>query len=139
MILFCSWKSQACKYSFLVTFLQTIKLRRKIQNSRRGALDFQFCGFSFCLNRFFVLAPWNRGFRFFSFFSIWFWVIVKNTNGFLDLLSNVVFGFYYSGSSFSSIDLSGSYAPPVISISRVNANVIERKVWQTKCHQNNFE
>ena len=41
-----------------------------------------------------------------GFFSIWFSVFAKNTNGFLDLISDAVFGFSYLtylGSGFSSI------------------------------------
>ena len=42
----------------------------------------------------------------FPFFSIWFSLFAKNTNGFSDLITDVVFGFSYLtylGSSFSSI------------------------------------
>ena len=42
----------------------------------------------------------------FPFFSIWFSVFAKNTNGFSDLISDAVFGFSYLtylGSGFSSI------------------------------------
>ena len=40
----------------------------------------------------------------FSFFSICFWVFVKNTSGFSVLVPNVVFGFSYF---FSYLDLFG--------------------------------
>ena len=46
------------------------------------------------------------GLRIFSFFSIWFSVFAKNTNGFSDLISDAVFGFSYLtylGSGFSTI------------------------------------
>ena len=41
----------------------------------------------------------------FSFFSIWFWVFVKNTNGFSVLVPSVVFVFSYF--FFSYLDLFG--------------------------------
>ena len=44
-----------------------------------------------------VLRFWCLlGFAVFSFISIWFSVFGKNTSGFSDLVSNVVFGFSYS-------------------------------------------
>ena len=40
---------------------------------------------------------WSLRFSDFSFFSIWFSVFVKNTNGFSVLVPDVVFGFSYFG------------------------------------------
>ena len=53
-------------------------------------------------------------------FSIWFSVFAKNTNGFSDLISEAVFGFsYVTDLGFRFLfDLSGNYAPPLISNSR---------------------
>ena len=57
-----------------------------------------------------VFAPKNFGFCVctvavcgFSFFSIWFSVFDKNTSGFSDLVSDVIFGCSYLVSGFSSV------------------------------------
>ena len=60
----------------------------------------------------------------FPFFSIWFLVFMKNTNGFSVLISNMILGFSY----LFLLDLSSNYTPPLILL---DANVIERNVWQT--------
>ena len=80
-----------------------------------GHWDFWFCSFRYFLDRFFSLCAKKLPvFRFWCslqfadipFFSIWFLVFTKNTNGFSDLISDAVFSFSYLpylGSSFSSI------------------------------------
>ena len=74
---------------------------------RGGHWDFRFCGFGYFFDRFFgfsvlvFIAVTD-----FPFFSIWFSVFRKNTNGFSDLISDAVFGFSYLtylGFGFSSI------------------------------------
>ena len=55
-----------------------------------GQWDFRFCGFGYFLDRFSIFVPKDLGFSIlvfitvcrFSFFSIWFSVFAKNTNGF---------------------------------------------------------
>ena len=67
----------------------------------------------------------------FPFFSIWFLVFMKNTNGFSVLISNMIFGFSYLTYFiwfWFLLDLSSNYAPPLILL---DANVIERNAWQT--------
>ena len=64
----------------------------------------------------------------FPFFSIWFSVFAKNINGFSDLISDAVFGF----SSWTDLgfrflfDLSGNYAPPLISNSTLTQMLSRR-------------
>ena len=67
-------------------------------------------GFGYILDRFFVFCTWNlwsfgfgvlRGLL--IFFSIWFPVFVKSTNGFADLICDVVWVFSFLGSGFSSV------------------------------------
>ena len=63
--------------------------------------DFRFCGFGNFLDRF--LCQKTSVFRFWCslrfadipFSSIWLSVFAKNTNGFLDLICDAVFGFSY--------------------------------------------
>ena len=66
-----------------------------------------FFGFSVLVPVFIALCG------FFSNFSIWFSVFVKNTYGLLDLVSDVVFGFSYLEIRFL-LDLSGSFAKSVL-------------------------
>ena len=56
----------------------------------------------------------------YSVFSIWFSVSAKNTDGFSDLISDTVSGFsLFDLFGFRFLfDLSGNYAPPLISNSR---------------------
>ena len=56
----------------------------------------------------------------FPFFNIWFSVSAKNTDGFSDLISDTVSGFsLFDLFGFRFLfDLSGNYAPPLISNSR---------------------
>ena len=68
---------------------------------------FFFFGFSVLVPVFIALCG------FFSNFSIWFSVFVKNTYGLLDLVSDVVFGFSYLEIRFL-LDLSGSFAKSVL-------------------------
>ena len=68
----------------------------------------------------------------FPFFSIWFSVFAKNTNGFSDLISDAVFGFSYLtylGSGFSTI-----YAV----ITRLHSSRIaaKRKCYRGECMTN---
>ena len=75
-----------------------------------------------------VLAIFRSVFRFwcslrladFPFFNIWFSVSAKNTDGFSDLISDTVSGFsLFDLFGFRFLfDLSGNYAPPLISNSR---------------------
>ena len=112
---------------FFASFLDSVAL--KSPSLRRGALRFSILRFWLCLDRFFgffyqktsVFRFWcSLQFAHIPFFSIWFSVFAKNTNGFSDLISYAVFGFSYLtylGSGFL-FDLSGNYAPPLISNSR---------------------
>ena len=72
--------------------------------------DIGIFGFGYILDRFFVFCAGNlwsfsfgvlRGLL--SFFSIWFPVFVKSTNGFADLICDVVWVFSFLGSGFSSV------------------------------------
>ena len=69
-----------------------------------GHWDFRFCAFGYFFDRFIgfwvkktsVFRFWcSMRFAEFSFFSIWFSVLVKNISGFSVLVPNVVFGFCY--------------------------------------------
>ena len=71
----------------------------------------------------------------FPFFSIWFSLFAKNTNGFSDLITDVVLGFSYLtylGSSFSSIWA----AITRLHWSRIAA---KRKSYREKCVTNQLE
>ena len=66
----------------------------------------RFCGFGV-----------HCGLRIFRFLAFGFRILVKNTDGFSNFLSVVVLGFFLFGSRFllSLFNLSGNYAPPLIS------------------------
>ena len=89
---------------------------------KRGHWDFRFCGFGYFLVRFFgfcakKLRFWcSLRFADFPFFSTWFSVFAKNTNGF----SRCGFWFFlFDLFGFRFLfDLSSNYAPPLISNSR---------------------
>ena len=71
----------------------------------RGALEFSVLRFQLFFRS--VFRFWcSLRFADIPFFSIWFSVFAKNTNGFSDLISDAVFGFSYLtylGSGFSTI------------------------------------
>ena len=77
--------------------------------------------FGFCTQklRFFGFVV-HCGWRIFPFLNIWFSVSAKNTDGFSDLISDTVSGFsLFDLFGFRFLfDLSGNYAPPLISNSR---------------------
>ena len=105
------------KFSFPMMFdpYRDLFLIHSFNFSLRGTLGFSVLRFWLFLVRFFGFCA--KKLRFFSFwsslrfadfpfFSMWFSVFAKNTNGFSDLISDAVFGFSYLtflGSGFSSI------------------------------------
>ena len=73
-------------------------------------------GFGYLLDIFSVFVPKNFGFSVLVFITVTYFpfsVFIKNTNEFLDLVSDVVFSFFLFG--FRCLfNLSGKYAPPLI-------------------------
>ena len=92
-----------------------------------GHWDFWFCSFGYFLGQFMCKKPWFFDFGVHCGLRIyWFLVFMKNTNGFLVLISNMIFGFSYLTYFiwfWFLLDLSSNYAPPLILL---DANVIER-------------
>ena len=100
--------------------------RFRVTSLRERGIGFLVLRFWPFLDRF--LYPKTSVFRFWCslrladipFFSIWFSVSAKNTDGFSDLISDTVSGFsLFDLFGFRFLfDLSGNYAPPLISDSR---------------------
>ena len=111
--------------------------KMRTETKTRGALGFSVLRFQlFFRSVFWFLYQKTSVFRFWCslrfadipIFSIWFSVFAKNTSGFSDMISDAVFGFdircgfrfllfHLFGFQFL-FDLSGNYAPPLISNSR---------------------
>ena len=103
--------------------------RFRVTSLREGGIGFLVLRFWPFLDLFFrFLYPKTSVFRFwcslrladFPFLNIWFSVSAKNTDGFSDLISDTVSGFsLFDLFGFRFLfDLSGNYAPPLISNSR---------------------
>ena len=103
--------------------------RFRVTSLREGGIGFLVLRFWPFLDLFFGFCTQKlRFFRFWCslrladipFFSIWFSVSAKNTDGFSDLISDTVSGFsLFDLFGFPFLfDLSGNYAPPLISNSR---------------------
>ena len=103
--------------------------RFRVTSLREGGIGFLVLRFWPFLDLFFGFCTQKlRFFRFWCllrladipFFSIWFSVSAKNTDGFSDLIFDTVSGFsLFDLFGFPFLfDLSGNYAPPLISNSR---------------------
>ena len=124
----------------IIIFLNGVLIlltKMRTETKTRGALGFSVLRFQlFFRSVFWFLYQKTSVFRFWCslrfaaipIFSIWFSVFAKNTSGFSDLISDAVFGFdircgfqFFLFDLFGFqflFDLSGNYAPPLISNSR---------------------
>ena len=124
----------------IIIFLNGVLIlltKMRTETKTRGALGFSVLRFQlFFRSVFWFLYQKTSVFRFWCslrfaaipIFSIWFSVFAKNTSGFSDLISDAVFGFdircgfrflLFDLFGFQFLfDLSGNYAPPLISNSR---------------------
>ena len=124
-------------YHLFKRYLFILLTKMRTETKTRWALGFSVLRFQlFFRSVFWFLCQKTSVFRFWCslrfadipFFSIWFSVFAKNTSGFSDLISDAVFGFDIRCSfrfllfdlfGFQFLfDLSGNYAPPLISNSR---------------------
>ena len=86
--------ASSCQFGTL-TGIQVIGIQDTGTKARlRGALGFSVLRFLLQKTSVFWFW-WSLQFGDFSFFSIWFSVFAKNTSGFLVLVPDVVFGFYF--------------------------------------------
>ena len=124
----------------IIIFLNGVLIlltKMRTETKTRGALGFSVLRFQlFFRSVFWFLYQKTSVFRFWCslrfaaipIFSIWFSVFAKNTSGFSDFISDAVFGFdircgfrflLFDLFGFQFLfDLSGNYAPPLISNSR---------------------